>query len=215
MILPHLGFSPDTVIAFWEHFQELPTGEVIFPGSLLRVNPNTYPERVFPDGTVSTPSEFFLEYRSHDFPCLQVYLFASVLELMAFYQLFQSRASLPAAALVVAGSRPGFEFVQSIKARYAEARFILVKGHTFFDRIWDIRLACQLDGLEPAIRMGNCKVHIRAGRFVAEMFPELLSLSRFCRLSGYRTAVRTLKPKGFNSYVEMIRPVAAFNPLNP
>lgn len=214
MILHHLGFSPDTVIAFWEHFQELPTGEVIFPGSLLGNDPNNYPERVFPDGTVSTPSEFFLEYRSHDFPCRRVYLFASVLELMAFYQLFQSRAPSPAAALVVVGSRPAFEFVQSIKARHSEARFILVEGHTFFNRIEDIRLACQLDGLAPIIRMENGKVHIRAGRFVAEMFPELLSLSRFCRLSCYRTAVRTMKPKGFNSYVEMIRPVAAFNPLN-
>ena len=214
MILHHLGISPDTVATFWEHFQELPTGEVIFPGFLLGNDRKTCPERVFPDGTVSIPSELFLEYKSDDFPCRRVYLFASVLELLAFYQLFHSREPLPAVALIVAGSRPRFEFVQSIKALYAEARFILLKGHTFFDSLGVIRLACQLDGLEPSIRMENGKVHIRAGRFVAEMFPELLSVSSFCRLSGYRTAVRTMKPKGFNSYVEMIRPAMAFNPLN-
>lgn len=212
MILDRLGFSPDTVHEFQAYFRELDTGELIFPGTILEDFRCPLPEKVLPDASVLTPTEFFLEYSPDDFLPRQVFLFASALELMAFYQVFKNKKPMLMPAFLVVGSRPGFELIQRIKARYKRARFVLVNGHTFFDRIRDVWLACLLDGYEPVIRMENGKVHISAGRFGAEISSDLLSLSRFCRLSGYRTSVRTRKAKGFNSYLEMIRPTPVFNP---
>ncbi|WP_423128523.1 hypothetical protein [Gaoshiqia sp. Z1-71] len=213
MILDRLGFFPDTVHEFQAYFRELDTGELIFPSSVLEDFHCPLPEKVLPDTTVLTPTEFFLEFRPDDLLSRQVFLFASALELMAFWQVFKNKKPMLIPAFLAVGSRPGFEFIQKIKARCNGARFVLVNGHPFFDRIWDVRLACLLDGYEPTIRMENGKVHTNAGRFGAEISPDLLSLFRFCRLSGYRTSVRTRKAKGFNSYLEMIRPAPVFNPF--
>lgn len=205
MILRYLGFSPDTIGEFRGYFWELVTGEIIFPGTGLDGFSPSDPEKVLPDGVVWTPSEFFLEFRPDYVLSRRVFLFASVLELMAFYQVLKRKRPMLMLAFVAVGSRPGFEHIQKIKSRYKGARFVLINGHTFFDRIWDIRMACYLDDFEPAIRMENGKVLIRAGKYEGKTFPDLLTLSRFSRLSGYRTSVRTMKAKGFQSFLEMIR----------
>ncbi|MEL7585280.1 MAG: hypothetical protein AAGU19_01115 [Prolixibacteraceae bacterium] len=212
MILRYLGFSIDTIGEFRGYFRELVAGELVFPGTALDGFSLSDPEKVLPDGMVLTPSEFFLEFRTDDILSRQVFLFASTLELMAFYQVLRNKRPMLMPAFVAVGSRPGIELVQKIMTRYKGARFVLVNGHTFFDRVWDVRLACHLDNFEPVIRMENGKVLIRAGKYEGQTFPDLLTLSRFSRLSGYRTSVRTMKAKGFNSYVEMIRQVPAFNP---
>jgi hypothetical protein len=212
MILRYLGFSPDTIGEFRRYFRELLSGEIVFPGTAFEGFSPSDPEKVLPDGMVLTPFEFFLEFRPDDLLSRHVFLFASTLELMAFYQVLRNKRPMLMPAFVAVGSRPGIGLIQKIKTRYKGARFVLINGHPFFDRIWDIRLACHLDDIEPVIRMENGNVFILAGKYEAQMFPELLSLSRFCRLSGYRTSVRTMKAKGFNTYVEMIRQVPAFNP---
>ena len=212
MILRYLGFSPDTISKFRGDFRELVTGEIIFPGTSLNGFSPPDPEKVFPDGMALTPYEFFLEFRPDDLLLRRVLLFASALELMAFYQVLKNKRPLLMPAFVAVGSRPRFELIQKIKTRYKGARFVLINGHSFFDRIRDIRLACYLDDLKPVISLENGMVFVCAGKYEGQTFPDLLTLSRFSRLSGYRTSVRTMKAKGFNSYVEMIRQVPAFNP---
>ena len=212
MILDRLGFSPDTIREFQGFFRELETGELLFPGTTSENFHCAVPERVLPDASVLTPVEFLLEYRPDALRSKQVFLFSSALELMAFCQVFKNKKPVLMPAFLAIGSRPGIGLVQKIKSRYGGAKFTLVDGHRFFGRIRDVRLACLLDDLEPAIRLESGKVHIRAGRYGAEISPDHLSLSRFCRLSGYRTSVRTRKAKGFNSYLEMIRPTPVFNP---
>ena len=205
MILRYLGFSPDTIGEFRQYFRELVSGEIIFPGTAFEGFSPSDPEKVLPDGMVMTPSEFFLEFRPDDILSRQVFLFTSTLELMAFYQVLRNKRPMLMPAFVAVGSRPGFELIQKINARYNGARFVLINGHSFFDRIRDIRLACYLDGYELIIKMENGKVLTRAGKYEGQTFPDLLTLSRFSRLSGYRTSVRTMKAKGFQSFLEMIR----------
>ncbi len=201
MILQGLGFTPETIGLFRGYFTETSAGEVVFPGFALDELPDQGPARVFPDGRVRTPPEFFLEFRPDGLPVRRVYVFASALELMAFYQFRPSSGSI----LVAAGCAPGYEWMKRIRFRYGRVKFILVTGHSFFDRLWDIRMACCLCGLMPVIRLENGKVCIRAGKYQTETDPDTLSLSRFCRLSGFRTSVQTLKNKGYPSFFDCVR----------
>ncbi|MGV8135060.1 MAG: hypothetical protein AB2L20_07590 [Mangrovibacterium sp.] len=208
MILERLGFTPETIGLFRGYFTETSAGEVVFPGFALDELPDPGPARVFPDGGVRIPPEFFLEFRQDGLPARRVYVFVSVLELMVFYQFRPVSGSI----LVAVGSAPGYEWLKRIRSRYGRVKFILVGGHSFFDRLWDIRMACCLDGHVPFIRLEKGKVCIRAGKYQAETDPGALSLSRFCRQSGFRTSVRTLKPKGYPSFFDCGRKLPVHGP---
>jgi len=75
-------------------------------------------------------------------------------------------------------------------------------------------MACCLSGLMPVIRLENGKVCIRVGKYQTKTDPGTLSLSRFCWLSGFRTSVRTLKPKGYPSFFDIVRKAPVGYPIN-
>lgn len=199
LILEKLGFKKDILLQFKANLSEISPEKVIFKPQL----PAGRAETIFCLGKISVLSDCYYQFNPNNDLVKQVIVFSSAFELMAYYQLYNSFCNQ--AVLVAIGSRPDKTTVKMIKGNFKDARIALVMGNSFFGRLNDIRIACILKGFEPSVSMLDGNVIISAGKYHTQIHPDLLSLSRFCKLSGFRPDVRTLKPKCQNSYMEMLR----------
>ncbi|MFV0591547.1 MAG: hypothetical protein ACK5M7_09195 [Draconibacterium sp.] len=187
MKLSSFGFSIDTVSFFNGYFTE-EKDKIIFPNG----------EVLFPDGKLNlSPFGTYLIHRSNPSIVKNVIVFHSFVELFSFYQVRKNIAEN--SLLMVAGY-----LCEELPAPNPVARFSLAFGNTFFGRVSDIRFSCLIDGALPNILIKDEVLCVEHGKYSASLPLDKLSLSRFCKLSGFRSRTRTIKPKNEPFYYRLI-----------
>lgn len=107
-------------------------------------------------------------------------------------------------AFVAVGTRPKISMVNEIKEMFPSAKVHLLFDNDLIGRLTDCKIAVWLGKGHIAFELiGNdvrCKT--RNGRFQLDI--ERFSLYQFCKISGFRTTVRTHKPNnGHGSFYNL------------
>lgn len=162
-------------------------------------------ESVLPDGRVIAATDFFFECRSTNTIAQQLYLFPNLTDLIAFYQLH--RKGMDAGIVFAAiGQRSNPEWLKSYLSELRQAnknlQVRLAFSNDLLGRFSDIRLACWLKNRDVQFHAWRGQIQLRADHYQAVLPVEKLSLSAFCKASGFRSACRTLKPKIGKCYWE-------------
>jgi len=210
MILEEFGLSQKVLSWSGTCYAEMADGRICFPLRGWDGEPLLQGETLFPDGRVRLVSDFFFSTPLASGTVQNFVFFSSVTELLAFAELrhLNSESSYQ---LVAFGLNPDpgklREFLAGFRCRKGEKQVHLAFGNDLIGRVNDIRLACRIRGLDVRVTLEGAFVCIQAGKYRAVIKDEKLSLFSFCRQSGFRTRVRTVKAKGFAGFWEQLQAV--------
>ncbi|MBW8323697.1 MAG: hypothetical protein K0M50_02930 [Prolixibacteraceae bacterium] len=187
------GFNQNIICRFENNISEA-NGEIVFtiPES------NTI-EKMSCLGDITLPQDSFFQLNPDKSLINKAFVFSSVFELIAFYQLFKPQNSL----LYAIGSRPS---VITVK-RMTQNRFILALGNSLQGRLSDIRLACLISkNIEPLFKIENDIIYVKAEKYQAQADQDRITLSAFNKQSRFRAnLIKTIKPPPtVNSFVELL-----------
>lgn len=128
-------------------------------------------------------------------------------DLLAFYQLNRSRIG-EGAILTAIGYNPDSAWVKiylsELGRKHRNLKMYLVFSRDLIGRINDVRLACWAEGRDVQVYSSGGIIHLKADFDEASLPVEKLSLSAFCKASGFRTRLRTLKPTSSNCFWEQL-----------
>lgn len=199
-----LGIEPQCLLELGISYREGDCGQLeLLLTSYLGLS-GGQAEQVWPDGRVVAHSDSFSEYRIGEPGLKQVYLFSNLTDLIAFYQYHRKR--LGGTLLAVLGKSIARDWIGSYLAELRRinnrVRIAFVFNKELAGRLRDIQLACWVKKLDIQMYAQNGQIELKADHYMAILPVEKLSLSAFCKASGFRTNCRTVKPKSGNSYWE-------------
>jgi len=201
------GIHPDVLEAIGIRFLQPDSGELLFPLTDYAGVELAKPEMLLPDGRVVGQPDFFFEHGLGNGQSNRLFLFSSITDLLAFYQLNRSRIG-EGAILTAIGSNPDSVWMKSylseLLRKHRNLKIDLAFSHDLLGRINDIRLACWLKGRDVQIGSADGLIHLKTDFYEASLPVEKLSLSAFCKASGFRTRLRTLKPTSGNCFWEQL-----------
>ncbi len=207
MIPEQFGVSRSVLSKLGVHYQEVDNGTLLFSLMDRDGAPLDQWETVFPDGRVSVPGDLFFESFIDPLESTSLFLFSSISDLVAFYQINQHRLGR-GVRLASVGITTDAE---AIKTYLAEQLFVHRKLKVFLafhndlvGRLQDIRMACWTKGQDVKISSERGCIHLSVGKYEAHLLVEQLSLSAFCKVSGFRTSLRTCKPRCANSFWDQL-----------
>lgn len=199
------GIHQQSLMELAISYQETNSGELKFSLWNYLGVPCEQPELVLPDGRVIPAADFFFEYRSAEAITQQLFLFSNLTDLIAFYQLRRKRIDTGIVFAAI-GQRSNPKWLKSYLAELSQSnknlQVRLAFSNDLLGRFSDIRLACWIKNREVHFYAQKGLIRLRADHYEAILTVEKLSLSAFCKASGFRTACRTLKPKIGKCYWE-------------
>jgi len=199
------GIRTKSLMELGISYQETNSGELKFSLWDYLGVPCEQSESVLPDGRVIPAADFFFEYRSTDTIAQQLYLFPNLTDLIGFYQLHK-KGDDAGIVFTAIGQRSNPKWLKSYLAELSQSnknlQVRLAFSNDLLGRFSDIRLACWLKNREVQFHAWQGQIQLRADHYQAVLPVEKLSLSAFCKASGFRTACRTLKSKIAKCYWE-------------
>ncbi len=137
-------------------------------------------------------------------PITDLYIAESVIDAMSFYQLFRHRYSFNHAAFISTGGYVVKNQVENLFRAYPNAKVHTLFDNDFSGRMYDILVAVLKAGKSIGIKKKNDSVEFETPKGTMELSAESLSLSKFERMTGIRTNVRTHKADG-KDFNEMLQ----------
>ncbi|HMI02732.1 MAG TPA: hypothetical protein VK541_09635 [Pedobacter sp.] len=200
LLLSHLGVSLKVQQFFADSFHSPSNDELCF----------SY-------GTVSECFRFGFHYvplvakpwiagNSNPSQISHVFLCNSAMEAVAFLALnYSSFSGMGKLLFISFGVCPAQDQVDLVRERFRHKRIALIYGGDLLGRIADVKIACWLNGKDLTVSHqmpGILKLRFQDTGYT--FYEEKLTLSAFERASGFRSDVRTYKPRHFMSFLEQL-----------
>lgn len=151
------------------------------------------------------PSDFYQEiFINEDILILNVYVFSSYIDAMAFFQL--EKAPFSYSLFVIVGSNPRFEYFENLKKKLSKkTKFNFVFPRTLNGKISDIKSALfLLNFKEVKASLENEYIHLSFGSKSEKIHIEELSLAKVRKVFSMAIPFKTYKPKNHQRYFEKL-----------
>src|SRR5690606_13272417 len=179
-------------------------GNYWFPCSKFSELHDCRAEKIYLDGTIVTPANFYWEVSPSDvFRPSTVFLFLSAVDAMAFSQ-SKSNGFLSNSVFIALGTNPVLEVIQVLSERFS-AKFVLCFPDDFFGRLNDVRVAAFLEGYNVSVRLEGAESVFVLREKEIRIPNDQVSLSKFERAAGLDLKARTSKPRGYRTFFELLR----------
>jgi hypothetical protein len=136
----------------------------------------------------------------------QVFICASAMEAISLlHYKFAAFPNLDSLLFLAVGSRINPAQIEWLNASLAEKKYTLAYGNDFLGKVLSLKIAAGIRKVPVAVyeQEGICTVCFRNKNYhipTAEF-----SLNKVEKLTGYRFGIRTLKPKGCDTFFEQLK----------
>ncbi len=135
----------------------------------------------------------------------QHFLFHTALDLLCFCQFYPHWTHNPGTNVFSAlGLRPSAGQIQSLRDRFPNARISAVFDDDLSGRVFDCKTALWAINRDASFLLIEGEVHIKYRSSDFRTPADRFSLHRFRTLTGMRSNFRTIKPKGYVSFMAML-----------
>jgi len=128
-----------------------------------------------------------------------VYLFASVLDLLSYLNLYTINDTI---LLMAIGKYPSEETLKLIRTKYSYAKITLCFPKDFFFVIQEIRAVNILKNKSVTFYKNNNEIICKTLDKITYLDIRDMSLSQYKKYNGGFSKFKTKKPKGYSSFLE-------------
>jgi len=136
----------------------------------------------------------------------QVFICSSAMEALSFLA-FRYTAYPDTSGLLFISIGPGLNdsHLQPVCSSLPEKKCTLLFGNDFVGKVTDLKIAAGIRKVPVAVyeQDGICTVNFRNRNY--SFHTDAFSLNAFEKQAGYRFNIRTLKPKGFNTFFDQLK----------
>jgi hypothetical protein len=151
-------------------------------------------------------TEIYWQARNRDLAFIrEVFICGSAMEAIAWLHIHYAAFTRTDILLFLStGNKPGPEHFSSLAGKAKSRRISLLFGNDLLGKICDVKTAAALHSQPAAVSAGDEQVTVTFRNKNYTFSYDAFSLNAFERASNYYFKLRTLKPKRFNTWLELL-----------